>query len=149
MKKDFFISYTGTDRRWAEWIAWQLEKTGGYSTVIQAWDFNAGGNFILEMHRAAKETDRTIAVLSSRYLESLYAQPEWAAALVQDPTGTKRLLIPIRIEDVQPDGLLAPLIYIDLVGLLETVAKDRLLKPELSDSSTIGLGITVLKCLLF
>ena len=48
--------------------------------------------------------------------------------MIQDPTGTKRLLIPIRIEDVQPDGLLAPLIYIDLVGLLETVAKDRLLK---------------------
>ena len=128
MKKDFFISYTGSDRQWAEWIAWQLEKTGGYSTVIQAWDFNAGGNFILEMHRAAKETDRTIAVLSSRYLESLYAQPEWAAALVQDPTGSKRLLIPIRIEDVQPDGLLAPLIYIDLAGLSESVAKDRLLK---------------------
>ena len=128
MKKDFFISYTGRDRPRAEWIAWQLEKTGGYSTVIQAWDFNAGGNFLLEMHRAAKETDRTIAVLSSRYLESLYAQPEWAAALVQDPTGTKRLLIPIRIEDVQPDGLLAPLIYIDLAGLSESVAKDRLLK---------------------
>ncbi len=128
MKKDFFISYTGRDRQWAEWIAWHLEKTGGYSTVIQAWDFNAGGNFILEMHRAAKETDRTIAVLSSQYLESLYAQPEWAAALVQDPTGIKRLLIPIRIEDVQPDGLLASLIYIDLVGLLENVAKDRLLK---------------------
>ncbi len=128
MKKDFFISYTGIDQRWAEWIAWQLEKTGGYSTVIQAWDFNAGGNFILEMHRAAKETDRTIAVLSSRYLKSLYTQPEWAAALVQDPAGTKRLLIPIRIEDVQPDGLLAALIYIDLAGLSESVAKDRLLK---------------------
>lgn len=128
MKNDFFISYTGSDRQWAEWIAWQLEKTGGYSTVIQAWDFNAGNNFILEMHRAAKETDRTIAILSSRYLESLYAQPEWAAALVQDPTGSTRLLIPIRIEDVQPDGLLAALIYIDLAGLSESVAKDRLLK---------------------
>jgi len=54
MKNDFFISYTGTDRPWAEWIAWQLEKTGGYSTVIQAWDLNAGGNFILEMHQAVK-----------------------------------------------------------------------------------------------
>jgi TIR domain/Tetratricopeptide repeat/NB-ARC domain len=127
MKKDFFISYTGSDRQWAEWIAWQLESSG-YKTVLQAWDFHAGGNFILEMHRAAKETDRTIAVLSSRYLESLYAQPEWAAALVQDPAGSKRLLIPIRIEDVQPDGLLAPLIYIDLAGLSESVAKDRLLK---------------------
>ncbi len=127
MKKDFFISYAGTDRQWAEWMAWQLESAG-FTTVVQAWDFHAGGNFILEMHQAAKETARTIAVLSSKYLESLYSKPEWAAALVQDPTGCNRLLIPIRIEDVQPDGLLAPLIYIDLVGLLEPTAKERLLK---------------------
>ena len=23
--KDFFISYNGADKAWAEWIAWQLE----------------------------------------------------------------------------------------------------------------------------
>jgi hypothetical protein len=38
-EKDFFISYTGKDRPWAEWIAWHLENRGGYSTIIQAWDF--------------------------------------------------------------------------------------------------------------
>jgi tetratricopeptide (TPR) repeat protein len=134
MGKDFFISYTGADREWAEWIAWQLESIG-YTTVLQAWDFHAGGNFILEMHRAAKETDRTIAVLSSRYLEALYTQPEWAAALVQDPTGSKGLLIPVRIEDVKPDGLLASIIYVDLVGLSETIAKERLLKEIRQTSS--------------
>jgi len=32
-KKDFFISYTGADRQWAEWIAWHLEQAG-YSTII-------------------------------------------------------------------------------------------------------------------
>jgi phage replication-related protein YjqB (UPF0714/DUF867 family) len=36
--RDFFISYTGADRAWAEWIAVQLEAAG-YSTVLQAWDF--------------------------------------------------------------------------------------------------------------
>ena len=43
-QKDFFISYTSTDRPWAEWIAWQLEHEG-FSVVIQAWDFRPGGNF--------------------------------------------------------------------------------------------------------
>jgi hypothetical protein len=28
VERDFFISYTGADRRWAEWIAWQLEEAG-------------------------------------------------------------------------------------------------------------------------
>ncbi len=34
-RKDFFISYTGVDRAWAEWIAWALEEQG-YTTSIQA-----------------------------------------------------------------------------------------------------------------
>ena len=125
-QKDFFISYTSADRQWAEWIAWHLEDAG-YSTVIQAWDFRAGGNFILEMHRAAIETGRTIAVLSEKYQQSFYTQPEWAAALVHDPTGKKRLVVPVRIEDVKPEGLFAPLIYIDLAGLSEEAAKEKLL----------------------
>ena len=41
-KKDFFISYNKADRAWAEWIAWHLEETGGYSVAIQAWDFGPG-----------------------------------------------------------------------------------------------------------
>ena len=84
--KDFFISYNRADRTWAEWIAWQLEEAG-YTVIVQAWDIRPGSNFILEMHKAARETERTIAVLSPAYLSALYTQPEWAAALVQDPTG--------------------------------------------------------------
>ena len=48
---DFFISYNKADREWAEWIAWQLEKDG-FSTVLQAWDFRPGCNFVLEMQKA-------------------------------------------------------------------------------------------------
>ncbi|MGH7505627.1 MAG: toll/interleukin-1 receptor domain-containing protein, partial [Longimicrobiales bacterium] len=32
---DFFISYTGADVAWAEWIAWELEKEG-FDCVLQA-----------------------------------------------------------------------------------------------------------------
>ena len=59
--KDFFISYNGADRQWAEWIAWQLEAAG-YTTVIQAWDFRPGSNFVLEMQKASEQVERTIAV---------------------------------------------------------------------------------------
>ena len=82
---DFFISYTGVDRGWAEWIAWTLEEAG-FSVVLQAWDFLApGSNFVLEMQRAAVGASRTIAVLSPDYLTSHFAAPEWAAALAGDP----------------------------------------------------------------
>jgi hypothetical protein len=31
--QDFFMSYTGVNRSWAEWIAVQLEQAG-YTTVL-------------------------------------------------------------------------------------------------------------------
>ena len=84
--KDFFISYTGTDVDWAEWIAEQLEAAG-YTTVYQKRDFNAGGNFVAQMHQAMRQTKRTIAVLSPEYLEARFTLSEWAEAFRRDPTG--------------------------------------------------------------
>ena len=124
-KKDFFISYTSSDQQWAQWIAYELEDAG-YSTVMQAWDFHSSGNFVLEMHRALLNCDRTISVLSPAYERSGFSQAEWAAAFKEDPTGENGKLIPIRIEDYEPGGLLGPIVYIDLVGVDEDEAKERL-----------------------
>jgi TIR domain len=126
-QKDFFISYNKTDRQWAEWIAWTLEEAG-YQVVIQAWDFRLGGNFVLEMQKAAVGTQKTIAVLSENYLKAEYTQPEWAAAFAQDPQGKNRTLIPIRVRKCSPTGLLAPIIWADLVDLSENEAQETLLK---------------------
>ena len=103
-------------------------KAAGYSVVIQAEDFRPGCNFILEMHQAAVDCERTLAVLSDHYLQALYTQPEWAAALLRDPTGSRRTLIPIRVQACQPQGLLAAIVYIDLVDLDDLQARQLLLK---------------------
>lgn len=125
-RKDFFVSYNGKDKGWAEWIAWQLEEAG-YTTIIQAWDFRPGGNFILDMQRAAEQAERTIAVLSENYLDALYTQPEWAVAFAQDPTGEKKALLPVRVQPCELKGMLAQRVYIDLVGKSETTAREELL----------------------
>ncbi len=116
--KDFFISYAGTDRKWAEWIAWQLEEAG-YSTVLQAWDIRPGSNFVLEMDKATQKAERTIAVLSPEYLNGSYTQAEWAVAFRRDPTGEQGILLPIHVRECkhQLTGLLGSIAYIDLVGL--------------------------------
>ena len=82
--RDFLISYNRQDRAWAEWIAWTLEESGR-STFLQAWDFRPGSNFVLEMQKAASDTERTIMVLSPAYLAAEYTQPEWAARLRAGP----------------------------------------------------------------
>jgi len=123
---NFFISYNKADLPWAEWIAWQLEAAG-YTSIIQAWDFRPGSNFVLDMQNAATEAERTIAVLSPDYLAALYTQPEWAAAFAQDPTGEKGTLLPVRVRACELEGLLSPIIYIDLVGRDAAAAKQALL----------------------
>jgi hypothetical protein len=123
---DYFISYTAADARWAEWIAWVLEGKKECTTLLQAWDFVPGSNFVLEMQRAASSTSRTIAVLSPDYLRSAYAKPEWAAAFAQDPEGMKRKLVPVMVRDCTPDGLLKAIVHINLVNLTEEEAENAL-----------------------
>ena len=113
--KDFFISYTGADRAWAEWIADTLERAG-YSTVLQEWDFGPGENFIHRMNQALGESRRVLAVMSPAYFYSEYARDEWTAALVRDRGQVDRLLL-VQVIRSQPPPLLASRSYIDLVGL--------------------------------
>ena len=124
--RDFFISYNHADERWAEWIAWTLADAG-YTHYFQKWDFRPGGNFVLDMQKAAAESDRTLLVLTTNYLQSLYTQPEWAAAFARDPTGEKQLIVPVRVERCEPAGMLKALTYCDLVDLGTDDARTRLL----------------------
>jgi hypothetical protein len=68
---DFFISYTGVDRSWAEWIAWHLQAAG-YTIVLQAWHFDPGTSFVQAMHQASMDAKRTIAVLSPDYFTARF-----------------------------------------------------------------------------
>jgi tetratricopeptide (TPR) repeat protein len=124
--KDFFISYNKADQAWAEWIAFELEAAH-YTTIIQAWDMRPGSNFVAEMDEAAKCAERTIPVLSSAYLTSDYAFAEWAAAFRHDPKGKLGKVLPVRIERCVVEGLLGPIVYIDLVDLDESQAREQLL----------------------
>jgi hypothetical protein len=124
---DFFISYASADRAWAEWMAWQLDAAG-YSVLLQAWDFRPGRDFMHEMQRATTTARRTIAVLSPDYFTSKFSEAEWRAIFVKDPTGEGGLLVPVRICDFQPTGLLATRVYVDLVGRDAIEARDALLR---------------------
>ncbi|MCP4114400.1 MAG: toll/interleukin-1 receptor domain-containing protein [Desulfobacteraceae bacterium] len=124
----YFISYTNSDQPWAEWIAWQIEEEG-HKAVIQAWDFSPGSNFVLKMQEACTSSDATIVVLSKEYLKKGFPASEWAAAFVQDPTGKKRVLMPIRVDNVKPNGLLSTIVYIDLFNEIDGKnARNKLLK---------------------
>jgi hypothetical protein len=124
---DFFISYTHSDRAWAEWMAWTLEKAG-YRCVVQCWDFLPGDNFLARMQEAAVQSSRTVSVLSPAYVTSKWAMLELFSAMARDQALGVPALIPVRVVDFKPPGLLSALVYIDLVGLKETDASQTLQK---------------------
>jgi TIR domain len=125
---DFFISYTHADRPWAEWIAWQLEDAG-YRTAVQAWDSLPGDDFLSWMDRAIRSAKHVLVVLSPAYVEATsFTNPEWTAALGRDPTGERGVLVPVRVADFTPDGLLRTRVWVDLVGKDENAARAELLE---------------------
>src|SRR5450755_1468912 len=123
---DFFVSYTRADRKWAEWISWQLEASG-YRVLVQAWDMVPGSHWPASMQDGIQYSQRTVAVVSSAYLSSVFGEAEWEAAWLDDPRGFKRKLIPVRVEDCPRPGLLGQVVSIDLFNLGMQESRELLL----------------------
>nr|WP_083819718.1 toll/interleukin-1 receptor domain-containing protein [Pseudofrankia inefficax] len=122
----FFVSYTGRDQAWAEWVAWQLE-TAGYRVLIQVWDFVPGSHWQTQMEEGILGAERTVAILSDAYLTSVYGRAEWQAVYRADPQGFARRLIPIRVEDCARPGLLGEVVSLDLFNHHADAARSHLL----------------------
>lgn len=124
--KDFFVSYTGTDINFATWVAEVLESQD-YSVVIQAWDFRPGDNFVAKINESLKECRKLIVILSESYLKSKWCEAEWTVKLAEQIKLNERRVIPIRIAPVDLEGLLSPIVYIDIVDNTEEDAKSKIL----------------------
>jgi TIR domain len=94
---DFFISHAGTDRAWAEWVAWQLTEAG-YTVELDVWDWAAGQNFVIAMSDALERCDRVVALFSAAYFDrSRYTTEEWTAASLHVPGMAEGKLVPVRV----------------------------------------------------
>jgi hypothetical protein len=122
---DFFVSYTGQDTAWAEWIAWVLEERG-HRVLIQSWDFVGGTDWLNMTQDGLVRAERMIVVLSRAYLHSTYGTLEWQTMLRRDPLGADRRLLIARVEDSPHPGMLTR-VRCDLFGKDEAEATRTLL----------------------
>lgn len=113
MDRRVFISYSHSDKEWANWIGSRLAKRG-----FRIWtDENAiaaGESFISELTRTIEQADAVVAVVSPRYLRSKWGQYEVAAAAVRGVP-----VIPVLVERVEPEetkGVLPFLQWADLTA---------------------------------
>ena len=119
-RADFFISYTASDRDWAEWVFNTL-SAAGYRCRFQddpVDGTSSGLNFVDWMQRALLDSERVLCVVSNAYVSapSGFASSEWQAAYRSDPTGHKGRLVPVFVEHVDNLGLLGPVAGIHLAG---------------------------------
>lgn len=125
-KKDFFISYTGSDEKYATWVAEILEKNN-YSVIIQAWDFRPGDNFVSKINESLENCKKLMLILSNRYFTSKWCEAEWTSKLAEGIRLQSSAVIPVRVEAISVDGLLGPIVYIDLVDKTEEEAAAAIL----------------------
>lgn len=124
--KDFFVSYTGNDVKYATWVA-EILETEGYKVTIQAWDFLPGDNFIAKMDQALIECRKLVVILSDDYLKSEWCRAEWTVKYAEQIRENERRIIPIRIKPIIIKGLLSNLAYIDIVDKGTQEAKELIL----------------------
>ena len=62
---DFFISVSGKDKTWGDWIAWQ-PRDAGYTFRYQHWDFQIGENFLRHMTNAGSRSLNLCCRLTSQ-----------------------------------------------------------------------------------
>ena len=124
---DVFISYTPADERWAVWIAWSLEAAG-FATMVQAWDYLPGTNYLEFVDRGVRSAKVVLPVLSHTYLTSRYVRLEWLAALHMTVDGASPRALPVLVEESAADIAVAGLDTVDLIRVqTEHEALGRLL----------------------
>jgi hypothetical protein len=130
---DVFVSYRhgGADKAFATELVSALEADG-YRVAIDERDFRANASFLEEMERSVRESRFTVALISSRYLESGNTLEEATICKVLDMDDRQRRLIPIVIEQVAMPAWLYGIVGIDVTR------RDPLVDPFDKLKATLG-----------
>ena len=79
---DYFISYTSSDRDWAQWIGKELEALA-HTPHIHEWEIKGGEDIYAWMEARHDAADHVLCVVSDEYLKAPYSTLERNAALWQ------------------------------------------------------------------
>jgi tetratricopeptide (TPR) repeat protein len=122
---DFFLSRRGSVAAIAREVTnVLLEK--GYTIRVEDYDFELGASFIENMHEAIVRSRDLIILLTEDYLRSPHTRKEFTSFEAQRlRSGEERHVVILRCEDVAVEGLLADVVYQDLVGVAEPDERKR------------------------
>ncbi|NIM16787.1 MAG: TIR domain-containing protein, partial [Candidatus Aminicenantes bacterium] len=111
--KRIFISYSHQDREWVEnWLMPRLEDAG-LEVCIDFRDFEVGIPSLVNMERAVDTCDKTLLVLTPKWLESQWTNFEALMIQTEDPAGLKGRILPLMLEKCEPPKRLAIFTHAD------------------------------------
>jgi hypothetical protein len=103
-------------------LSWQLQDRG-YRVRFEPWDVVAGSHVAQWRHETLAAARHVVPVLSRAYLDAPEIVSQWSAAIGRGP-GPR--LLPVKIDDCRPGGLLGDVHAVDLTGLGEDACREAL-----------------------
>src|SRR6266404_7048070 len=114
---DFFISRRGAEATIAQEVANVLLEAG-YTVLVQDFDIPYTANFVTAIHWALKRGRNLIVLLTRDYDQSDFTLTEVSNFLASAARASdERRLIVLRVDDCEPEGIFAGVVYADLFGL--------------------------------
>ncbi|HET6356245.1 FxSxx-COOH system tetratricopeptide repeat protein [Streptomyces sp.] len=121
-----FISYAGSDRQWAEWVAWRLQEAG-HRVELDVWHWHTGEDFVRRMSEALAKATAVMALFSPAYFAAgRFTEEEWTAALASRDRFIPVVIQPLEAGELPP--ILASRLWKELHGLDETTATAALVE---------------------
>ncbi|MFI7599970.1 toll/interleukin-1 receptor domain-containing protein [Actinoplanes sp. NPDC049681] len=114
-----FISHTGADKPWADWIQWQLQREGWKTSSGS--DLTPGENWQRRLRELQQDAHVILTVVSAAFAASTSGIPE------EDRESLLGRLIPVRIDETPLLGPLTARQALNLSGLDEQAARHALL----------------------
>jgi tetratricopeptide (TPR) repeat protein len=116
---DFFISRRGGAAAVAQEVA-EVIKEEGYTVLVQDYDIPYGANFVEEIHGALTRCRHLIVLLTKDYTTSRFTMMEVTNFLAAAGRSADECrLVVLRLEDCEPEGVLAGSVYADLFGVVD------------------------------
>jgi hypothetical protein len=107
MMKDLFLCHGGADKEWVTQLAARLEAerigNRNIEVFLDTWDIEHGDNIVAKIDEGLRTARFCGVVLSPSMLKRDWPQAEWTARFMSDPAGRKHQLLPILLQERDPE----------------------------------------------
>ena len=122
---DFFLSRRGSVEAVAQEVS-DVLTAEGYRVIVQDYDIPLGASFIEAMHEAVKNSRDLIILFTGDYERSPYTRKEFTSFEAERLRDERdRHIVVLRCDDAPLRGLLADVVYQDLVGVADPEERRR------------------------